>query len=1406
MELGNLGGSGVKPLGKPSIELIVEDDILEYVGWDKTDIEWSPFEGCLLDYTPNGFKSHFSVRYKDPNLNIDRKLGQDEWELYAYDVRQDRVTLGARYNGLETHDENLDFALFPITRTEWKANGLEYIEVGESLMEHFDGYKSVVTGKAFYQQGSKVYEVPSEHFALIISVSVSGVVDISSADFNFGMYESGTTFTISYQLLVSERGEGEATFLFKLKNQTFKILENSYPKNVYWKEGFTDFSSIIEGMKSEFHCGNFTKDTTSVSTKRHYPEIALNESVNYTIEFQYAVNQDVYIATATITGQPNTPYGISPNGVDDENYTDSWVGKFKLPNFTFSLIYQDGTVLELQPTDSRLSYYADELHTIRLVPDQSEFKNVEEVYVRFNESGTDQIAATSYRIVPKKDVVVDLVLEASPSLVMGTLPTQYQFSFKATYLSGITQEGWKNYSIANEADYIVSTTPEITFIDKADGFYKSFSFTASKPTSSVVSVKQLGDLKLALNNNKDSIDCRKTVWQIEYFNNDEKLPYVAEIQFEDIVYSSTKEGVNFFDGSEKLNVQMEGGVASYFDIVATFNDVLMGASASGKITLCALAISNVNHIRAGNAIEGEPYCFRTSYYAGETFLNDDDDSNVNVGFVNADGQISEENFFLRSSSNVLNITPVKGTVLKEGTYNVIVSSIFNSSVYIQYSINVRRKKDYEDENQRINLKPYRLTNNIQLKKGDYPSFILFAGTYVLVESKYLAWQEGKAVLLGTLETDRDKGIEVHGYLKNVNSKEANSSVILFDDYIPQIEGESNIICKFPCYDAKQSDFVNKCRFGIRFGHNNSLNCLFLSGNPDKPNYDIHSSQPNWENRLDGDAQYVRQTAGDYSYFPDEAIQKYGEDENAIVGYDIVSDSKLLVLKNKKGNERTVYFRTPKLVTATSATGEQMLGINGEYLYQQEYQTSMSNSPIGGISPSTIGNFNGDTIFLSDQGRIEGLNIEGIIGDSQRQATTRSFYVDKELFSETSEKPLMYISGPYCFFDNGKNMYVSHKDEKSDSQYEWWKVDSPKANCFYSDENGNVYVGTEQGELKVFKKDSYSDVDRIFLSYDKGEYKVSNGMNGSIKVPDSIASLIDETWVFRHDRQTVLKNNFFHLIASVRDNTGVHVKGDKLFVDDEYYSPLFAEIVNNSLKCYVCRDIVGGIALNGTAYGLYKSYSPIHFERDYSDLENASYFIYGEDGNKIVFNNDEFFGICVVMEGEYKISKIKDGYIYLVDSNNIPLHVVPMYETASASYRGMLLKKTPVVSEFVTAPFLIDSANYNKTIHKLDIINASKEPNDLSVCQVSYGNETQKDPRYVYSTFPSSNPTFDFGKMDFAQSSFSKNISPRVFTIPRYQPVKRYFSLAFQSNNDKNSVLPGVEITYSYHRLAKGKSE
>jgi len=80
-------------------------------------------------------------------------------------------------------------------------------------------------------------------------------------------------------------------------------------------------------------------------------------------------------------------------------------------------------------------------------------------------------------------------------------------------------------------------------------------------------------------------------------------------------------------------------------------------------------------------------------------------------------------------------------------------------------------------------------------------------------------------------------------------------------------------------------------------------------------------------------------------------------------------------------ETTIYFRTPVDVEALNAEGQKIKGQNGENLTTTEFNIIRGNNATCGLSPKTIINLNGDTLFLTKDKQLLGLDLVGIVGDN-----------------------------------------------------------------------------------------------------------------------------------------------------------------------------------------------------------------------------------------------------------------------------------------------------------------------------------------------------------------------------------------------------------------------------------------
>ena len=96
--------------------------------------------------------------------------------------------------------------------------------------------------------------------------------------------------------------------------------------------------------------------------------------------------------------------------------------------------------------------------------------------------------------------------------------------------------------------------------------------------------------------------------------------------------------------------------------------------------------------------------------------------------------------------------------------------------------------------------------------------------------------------------------------------------------------------------AGYSDRINKCTIGILYGVNGASDRLFVSGNPERINYDWYSGY------------------SDLTYFPDTGYSALGTSGSAIIGYSIISNY-LAAHKDWMEKDQNIILREGDLVNS-----------------------------------------------------------------------------------------------------------------------------------------------------------------------------------------------------------------------------------------------------------------------------------------------------------------------------------------------------------------------------------------------------------------------------------------------------------------------------------------------------------
>ncbi len=1098
-------------------------------------------------------------------------------------------------------------------------------------------------------------------------------------------------------------------------------------------------------------------------------------------------------ASYKITSRPFSPIGIKAVGEDSNYYWDDGSTGFKKPTYTnFTVIYDNGDEIYVNPKDSRVEYFADDTPDAIGISVTSDTK----IFVRIKTG--DFVSNVFTSVAPLAlDVraAVASSAKASGEFLYGATPRSQSSKMKVTaaFVNGTEKElsygeedGFyfdlpdKPFRKGDALDVFVDSYGHVSgpFDISGDGIFKN-------PGVSETAVSKGKRLATTISNGS-AIDLSDTILKVSYDGSDEVASLVLGDGSEGTFKASCADlpDIISFDGTEDVKVDLEGKTSKAFALS------LSGKDAYGNPVSASLGITvyDVLEIIGLSVISA-----KTDYKVGESFLNDDDGTMVKMWFnSSSDGAVAKESVTvpLNGSIGSLTVYPAKGTVFSSsGKVTVRVQSVFDTTKFVTYDITVEPDSRSAGDNETLSFVFVKNRGGIKRYETKDGECRIPNNAYMMVLQSDCERSKGDGSWslrpnLSFASGYDGEGAKIHGYLKNVGTS-SNGTLVCFEDYSAPITGASNMTIKFPCHDEDSSSFVDKCTFGTRFGHNNSLNRLFISGNPDHPNYDIHSAEPN----LTNEDEATQVSDGDFSYFPDEAICQYGESENAVVGYDAVSDSKLMILKGKSAKEKTVYFRVPSTVSMVDSSGTVMKDVSGNSLTQEEYSVYVSNSSVAGVSPNSVANFNGDTVFLDSENEIAGLDIEGIIGDSQRQANTRSYYIDRKLKGLDMSDANLEVFGRNLILDiPGVAAFVTDRESKSSSQYEWWRIDSLGSACFM-ELDGTLYYATTDGHLCRLS-DGYLDKERSDADVALYDIDYTNDIIVSSESTDFIADGHDYSWRTKPKDQSYNSHIYARLLDVGEGGEGA--------IDAE----------SNSIKVTdigLMRKINRGQTLYMTAFDVADSAIESNYGKEFrlqmDGLEAGVYKLYDESLDEVDLSKFENgFELCLRLDGEITARRSADGQISLIDDSDGKPYDLVKYgsQTPMVGISGVITRLTPISSRLVSAPLMISSANWFKHVIKIDI---SQGTDDVSDICVAYCNN--KIPYIVEDSVMDRGQTIDLGDFSFSSVDFSENFYTRTYTIGRELKCVKYVCVAFASDKGMNSVVPAVSLSYTLSRLSKG---
>lgn len=272
--------------------------------------------------------------------------------------------------------------------------------------------------------------------------------------------------------------------------------------------------------------------------------------------------------------------------------------------------------------------------------------------------------------------------------------------------------------------------------------------------------------------------------------------------------------------------------------------------------------------------------------------------------------------------------------------------------------------------------------------------------------------------------------------------------------VTPLTGEDNV--KILAYRTipGYSDRIAKCTVGALFGVGGASDRLFLSGNPDYPNWDFYSEQY------------------DPTYFPDTGYSSLGSAASAIVGYAIVNNY-LATFKDDFDSSQAVFIREGDLI------------VDDNNVSQPAFRLINTLQGNGVVAPYSFGYLQTEPLFLTRSG-IYAITAQDITGEKYSQ--NRSFYLDGFLTKETNletavatvfdDQYILALNNKLYILDGLQATRTDRSEPYATRQYVGFYCTNIPAVSMWTDEQA-LWIGTSDGKICRFATDiedlnSYND--------------------------------------------------------------------------------------------------------------------------------------------------------------------------------------------------------------------------------------------------------------------------------------------------------------------------------------------
>ena len=493
----------------------------------------------------------------------------------------------------------------------------------------------------------------------------------------------------------------------------------------------------------------------------------------------------------------------------------------------------------------------------------------------------------------------------------------------------------------------------------------------------------------------------------------------------------------------------------------------------------------------------------------------------------------------------------------------------------------------------------------------------------------------------------------------------------------------------------------------------------------------------------------------------------------------------------------------------------MTGLDDETLYQEEFSLSKGNNSVAGVNPRAVVNFNGDCLFISHDKEVVGLDLTGIIGDNQRYANSRSYYIDEELKNHDLSKAFLWSNNKYLFLVLDTKIYVSHFETKHDNQYEWFVMDVAGVSSVL-EKDGIIYLGKKDGTLFKFS-DIYKDAKKVFAGY--GITRLSANEQTELITASEYLSELDpsKSYLFRPIPFTDMGEDddpyIYYSLGSIRndrtldcdfyvnnsDNRNVielvcnrngltDVKVRELLLKRiSELDPVYLNKIDSTESDIVCQS--------GSIFE--KAHGKKFYLREYTgEADKHLYQLIDENGDVMPVKELYRARLCMRITRETEMANIdvKNGTFQLKMDGEIIDIVQYSSQSLVTAFRGEIIEYSNVEAFYITKPYVMGNLEYLKTIWSFTLTNDTNIPSELELCYA-----TNKIPYEAMKTLASiSKDTlgFDISNFNFSKVDFDKNIVPRTYTHKRILSGVKFVCFGFRNYKDSNSVLSSMTVTYT----------